>query len=86
MSPIETIVRQQLCKTLKRPPSQAGRLNLAESLVYGYGLTSLDLIMLMTAVCAEAGVPLTEFTEEDIAQVRTPSDIVNLLTGRKVPA
>ncbi|MFL6624803.1 MAG: acyl carrier protein [Sulfurifustis sp.] len=85
MSHIETIVRESLCKTLKRPPSQAGELKLEESLAYAYGLTSLDLIMLMTAVCSTAGVPLTEFTEDDIAQVRTPADIVNLLRA-KTPA
>lgn len=85
MSHIETIVRESLCKTLKRPPSQADELKLEESLAYAYGLTSLDLIMLMTAVCSTAGVPLTEFTEDDIAQVRTPADIVNLLRA-KAPA
>jgi acyl carrier protein len=50
--------------------------------MYGYGLASLDLIMLMTSVCSDAGVPLTRFDEEDIARLRTPSDIVNLLTTK----
>lgn len=79
MSDIETIVRRSLCETLKRPPEQAGALDMGASLVYEYGLASLDLVVLMTAVCAAAAVPLTAFTEDDIAKVATPADIVNLL-------
>jgi acyl carrier protein len=85
MSSVEMIVRERLCKTLKRPPDQLAFLNLSEDLVYGYGLASLDLIMLMTAVCSDAGVALTEFTEEDISRLRTASDIVKLLAS-KTPA
>lgn len=82
MSQSETIVRECLCKSLQRPASQAGELDLSESLAYGYGFTSLDLIMLITSVCSAAGVELTEFTEDDVAQLQTPSDLVNLLAAR----
>jgi len=82
VSNIEMIVRQRLCRTLKRPADQVGLLNLYEDLMYDYGLASLDLIMLMTSICSDAGVPLTDFDEEDIARLRTPSDIVNLLTSK----
>jgi len=85
MSRIETIVRRCLCLTLKRPVDQVELLNLDEDLMYGFGLTSVDRIMLMTSVCADAGVQLTHFNEDDIGQLRTPSDIVMLLTS-KVPA
>lgn len=82
MSNIETIVRERLCKVLEKPSEQSASLNLDEDLVYGYGLGSLDLIMMMSSVCSDAGVPLTELSEDDISRLRTPSDIVGLLTSK----
>jgi acyl carrier protein len=82
VSNIETIVRQRLCGTLKRSQDQAASLNLEEDLVYGYGLASLDLIMLMTSVCSDAGVPLTNFDTDDLSRLRRPSDIVALLAAK----
>jgi acyl carrier protein len=85
VSDIETIVRQRLCAVLERPAEQSASLNLEEDLSYGYGLGSLDLIMMMSSVCSDAGVPLTELSEDDIGRLRTPADIVSLLTS-KMPA
>lgn len=84
MKEIEKIVRQRLSKALDGQDDGTG-LNLDEDLGDGYGLSSLDLIMLMSSVCSEAGVPLTELGEDDIARLRTPMDIVDLLTS-KTPA
>lgn len=85
MSNIETIVRLNICNSLQKPAEESGQLDMDASLVYEYGLGSLDLIMLMSAVCTEADVPLTELSEDDVAKLRTPADIVNLLTS-KIPA
>jgi acyl carrier protein len=82
VSNIETIVRQRLCKVLERPSDQSDTLNLDEDLTYGYGLGSLDLIMMMSSVCSDAGVPLTELSEDDIGRLRTPADIVGLLNSK----
>jgi acyl carrier protein len=78
---IEKIVRQRLSKVLDGRDDGAG-LNLDADLGDGYGLGSLDLIMLMSSVCSEAGVPLTELGEDDIARLRTPMDIIDLLASR----
>lgn len=82
MTKLETIVGLNLAKTLKKPDEAATELDLDEDLMYGYGLTSLDMIMLMSNTCSDAGVPLTEFTEEDISRMRTPRDIVSLLSTK----
>jgi acyl carrier protein len=81
---IEKIVRQRLSKAVN-DQDEGRSLNLDDELGDGYGLGSLDLIMLMSSVCSDAGVPLTELSEDDIARLRTPSDIVDLLTA-KTPA
>ena len=83
MSEVEKIVRDCLCQVLNRPLEQGPELKLDESLTYEFGLGSLDLIMLMSSVCTEAGVPLTELNEDDIGRLRTPSDIVKLLISKQ---
>lgn len=80
MSKIESIVREHLCKALARPTDQGNLLNLNENLGLGYGLSSLDLIMLMSGICTDAAIPLTELSENDIGALHTPSDIVQLLS------
>jgi len=82
VSGIETIVRDRLCRTLEKPPAEADSLDLERALGDGYGLGSLDLVMLMTEVCAAVGVPLTALDENDIAGLRTPADIVGLLSAK----
>jgi len=82
VSGIETIVRDRLCQSLSKPAEEAASLDMKAALGDDFGLASLDLIMLMTAVCNEAGVPLTSLGEEDLARLRTPADIVSLLSAK----
>ncbi|MTJ79631.1 MAG: hypothetical protein F8N37_01220 [Telmatospirillum sp.] len=82
MTDIETIVRDRLCRKLKLAPERATTLDLAEDLAHGFGLSSLDLITLMTSVCADAGVALTDFDVDDLARLKRPADIVALLAAR----
>ncbi len=82
MSNIEPAVREALSSTLRRPPADAPALDLALNLKFDYGLSSLDLIMMMSTVCAQTGVPLTAFDEDEIAGLETPGDIVRLLTSK----
>ncbi len=77
---IETIVRRCLCSALGRPHEQAALLNMDDDLTYGYGLASIDRIILMSAACRHAGVPLTLLDQDDLAGLRTPADIVHLLS------
>ena len=82
MSNIEPAVREALSSTLRRPPAEAPTLDLGLNLKFDYGLSSLDLIMMMTAVCGQTGVPLTAFDEDEIAGLETPGDIVRLLKSK----
>jgi acyl carrier protein len=84
MNNIEQIVRQALCGVLKRPESESQAIQLDSDLQYDYGLSSLELIMMMTSLCKEVGVALTDFNEDDLAGLRRPSDLVNLLTAKAV--
>ncbi|MGS0981237.1 phosphopantetheine-binding protein [Burkholderia glumae] len=84
MSEIETIVRRHLAEAAGKDAAGAAALPLDADLVYDLGLTSLDLIVLMSTVCESAGVPLTEFTEDDLAALRGARDIVGLLSSKAV--
>lgn len=83
MKSVELIVRENLCKSLKRNPDDAASLNLEGDLVYDFGLGSLDRIVLMTSVCGEANVSLSEFGEDDIGRLRTPRGIIELLVSKQ---
>lgn len=78
----EGTVRDNLCRLLNRSPGEAQLLNLDADLVYDFGLTSLDMIMMMTSICESAGIALTEFGEEDLARLRTPRDVIDLLSAK----
>jgi hypothetical protein len=42
----------------------------------GYGLTSLNRIVLLTSLCTRTGVPASAFTEADLAAMRTLDAVV----------
>jgi|GEM_PF-838944 acyl carrier protein len=47
----------------------------------GYGLTSLNKVLFLMAVCDETGVGLSAFTEADVAAMRTLGDVVAALAA-----
>lgn len=58
-----------------------GPLDMERSLADGYGISSLQLVTLMTSVCESSGLPLTALTERDLEQIRTPADIVSVVVS-----
>lgn len=78
----EAIVRENLGRLLNRSPAEAQSLDLDADLAYEFGLTSLDMILMMTSICESAGIALTEFGEEDLAGLRTPRNVVELLSAK----
>ncbi|MFC6880364.1 MULTISPECIES: acyl carrier protein [Actinomadura] len=44
-----------------------------------YGLTSLNKVLFLTSVCETTGVPLSAFTEQDLAGMRTLRDVTDAL-------
>jgi hypothetical protein len=77
-SAIEQAVRVNLCRVIDEPV-EPGDLDLDGRLVDHYGLTSLNRVLFLTSVCDETGVGLAHFTEQDVARMATPRDVVAAL-------
>lgn len=73
------LVRKCLCDVLGDEDLAPDNVDLDRKLFDGYGLTSLNMVLLMTSLCEEADIPLTAFTEKDIAGLKTSRDIVDAL-------
>lgn len=46
------------------------------------GLSSLSLVMLMTEVCERTGFNILNFSEKDLAKVKTVADLMSLLKSK----
>jgi acyl carrier protein len=75
MSNLQSIVSRKLAELLN---VDVGRIALDADLSAEYGLTSLNLVVLMTSVCEETGISVFNFTDKDIANLKTPRDVVTL--------
>ena len=75
MSDLQSIVSRNLAELLN---VDVGRIALDADLSIEYGLTSLNLVLLMTSLCEETGIPVFNFTDKDIANLKTPRDVVTL--------
>ncbi len=45
-----------------------------------YGLTSLNKVIFLMSVCDDTNVSLAEFTEPDVARMRTVRDVITALS------
>lgn len=75
MSDLESLVTRNLARLID---VDADRIAFDASLADDYGLTSLNLVVLVTSLCEETGTPVFNFTDKDIAGLQTPRDIVTL--------
>lgn len=76
---IETTARDNLARVLEsdlRPEDLDLDLDMAD----GYGLTSLNKVLFLMSVCDDTGVGLSEFTEPDVAAMRTLRDVTTALS------
>jgi acyl carrier protein len=80
MNSIETVVSQDLARLISAPAHAADAVDLDAELYGHYGLTSLNMVLLMTSVCEKTKTSLIHFTEDDIARLQTPRDIVSLIS------
>ena len=78
MSDLQSIVKRNLAELLD---IDIDRIALDASLSDEYGLTSLNLVVLVTTLCDETGTPVFNFTDEDIANLRTPRDVDTLFAN-----
>ncbi|WP_018656871.1 acyl carrier protein [Actinomadura flavalba] len=75
---VESLARTRLAEVAEGVAPDA--LDPDAEMAYEYGLTSLKKVMLVTALCAETGVDLGSFTEDDLARLNTLRDLVDVLT------
>jgi hypothetical protein len=75
---IEATAREDLAKVLDPAPAPEG-LDLDTDMADGYGLTSLNKVLFLMSVCDDTAVPLSSFTETDVAEMRTLRDVITAL-------
>jgi acyl carrier protein len=76
---IEAVVRDGLARVLDsgaEPAEIDPDLDMADE----YGLTSLNKVIFLMSVCDDTSVSLAEFTEPDVARMRTVRDVVTALS------
>jgi hypothetical protein len=77
---IEGVAREQLARVVESA-LEPGDFDLDADLADGYGLTSMNKILFLMAVCDETGVGLSAFTEPDVAGMRTLRDVTDALAA-----
>ncbi|HEX6467762.1 MAG TPA: acyl carrier protein [Streptosporangiaceae bacterium] len=78
---IETAARDNLARVVE-PAVAPEHLDLDLEMAEGYGLTSLNKVVFLMSVCDATGVALSEFTEADVAAMRTLRDVTTALARR----
>lgn len=76
---IESTARENLARVLESGVQPAD-LDLDLDMADGYGLTSLNKVLFLMSVCDDTGVALSEFTEPDVAAMRTLRDVTAALS------
>jgi len=76
---IEAVVRDGLVRVLESDTEPAD-INPDLDMAEVYGLTSLNKVIFLMSVCDDTNVSLAEFTEPDVARMRTVRDVVNALS------
>ena len=75
---IQLAARENLARVLS-PSIAPGDLDPDLDMADGYGLTSLNKVLFLMSACDDTGVSLAEFTEPDVAAMRTLRDVVTAL-------
>lgn len=76
---IEEIVRGGLARVIE-PGVEPSAIDPDFDMADDYGLTSLNKVIFLMSVCDDTRVSLAEFTESDVARMRTVRDVVDALS------
>lgn len=76
---IEAMVRDGLARVIE-PGTDPSEINPDLDMAETYGLTSLNKVIFLMSVCDDTHVSLAEFTEPDVARMRTVRDVVTALS------
>jgi acyl carrier protein len=74
---LEAVARERLAQLVDGVSPDG--LDPAADMAEEYGLTSLNKVLFLTSVCDDTGVGLANFTEQDLARMRTLGDVVAAL-------
>jgi acyl carrier protein len=72
---VEIAARENLSRALEADVAPDD-IDLDVDMVEEYGLTSLNKVLFLTSVCDDTGVELSNFTEHDLARMRTLRDVI----------
>lgn len=87
MNETETAVRRHVARLARGAAVSDDQLDLDCPLRQEYAISSMKMVMLMTALCNELGVSLSSFDERHLAGVRSGRDLVRLFDqARQAPA
>ena len=75
---LDTLAREQLSQVLRDHPDPVA-LDPHEDLAETYGITSLNKVLFLTSLCKAAEVGLDNFTDDDLARMRTLGNVVDAL-------
>jgi hypothetical protein len=75
---IEAAAREELARVLD-PPALPEAIDLDMDMADEYDLTSLNKVLFLMSVCDDTAVPLSSFTETDVAAMRTLRDVIAAL-------
>jgi hypothetical protein len=81
MTELEGTARDHLARMLDGVAP--GDIDMDRDMADDYGLTSLDKVLFLTAVCDGARVELSHFTELDVARMRTLRDVTDALARHR---
>ena len=84
MTPISAHTARCLARVLRFGAAQADALDADDDLFIAHGMTSLDMVLFMTAACEACGVPLTRLDENDLAAVKSLRDATRLLERKHI--
>ena len=83
MSKTEEAVRRHVVKVARLSGAAADQLNMDSPLRQEYAISSMKMVMLMTALCNEMGVSLNTFDERNLAAINTGRDLVRMFDAAK---
>ena len=80
MNEMDAVVARHLARLVNLDEGAAS-VEFDADLFADYGLSSLNMVLLMTSVCNETDTSLMHFTEEDIAGLRPARGVANLVSA-----
>lgn len=75
MNDLELIVKNNFVRLID---IDKDRIDIDSNFFDDYGLTSLNLVILITNICEETDTPVFKFTDNDIANLRTLRDVATM--------